>query len=97
MNNPFPPRCIDCKYFAISHPEVNNERTEAEQIDFIQRFIVSNGVCLKPEYRIRNPVTGAEEYPYAIVLRKSNDLSLCGPEGKGFEPLNNSEIETEKE
>lgn len=95
MNNPFPPRCIDCKYFAISHPEINSPRSEAEQIAFIQKHVISNGVCLNPKFRIRNPVTGNEEYPFAIVLRKSSDPELCGPEGKDFEPLNTPKTEKE--
>lgn len=79
--------CMNCKHFAISHPQANAEMTDSERAQFIAANIISHGVCTHPKMRITNYITGAEEFPYALVCRKSNSPDMCGPDGEYFEEI----------
>lgn len=79
--------CIKCKWFAIAHEDIPLLQTDEERQKFIQEKVVSNGVCVNPKYQKINPVTGILENPFAYPLRISLSEDACGPEGKGWEPI----------
>lgn len=79
--------CINCKHFAIQHPLAQAMMSptvdDSTRANWIKANIQSHGVCTRAP--MTNPVTGEQEYPFAINERKFRE---CGMEGKFFEPVN---------
>ena len=80
-------KCIDCKYFAIQHPLAQAMMSPAvddsTRAAWIKANVLNFGVCTRVP--TINPVTGEQEYPFAINERR---FGKCGPEGKFFESVN---------
>ena len=77
-------RCIDCKYFAIQHPLAQAMMSptvdDSTRATWIKANVLNYGVCTRTSGP--NPVTGEQEYPFAINERIFGE---CGTEGKFFE------------